>query len=84
MIRSQKPAKPRHLKYKISIYHKGELLAEDEVDSNDDILDLVREREFSMLHSIGQLASKVLPLALKEYEFNKTHPKQNGETSISE
>ncbi len=84
MKRETKPPVPRNLKYKLQIFHHGELLAEDELDANDAILDLVREREFNMSHTISKLAAKVLPVAIAEYEFNKTHPKADGNNSVSQ
>ena len=83
-IRVQKQEAPKELKYKLQIFHKGELLAEDELDCNAAILDLVREREFNMLHSIDKLATRVLNVALKEYEFNKANPKTDGNFSVSQ
>lgn len=69
----------RDLKYKISIVYKGIVLAEQEVDSNEMILDLIREREYNIVTTIGNIASNLVPLAVKKYDEIKLNPPENGD-----
>ena len=51
----------------VAIKHKGKLLAQFINQSNDDVLDLEREREFNMKHKVEDAWVKAIKTAITNY-----------------
>jgi len=58
----------KDLQVTITIVHKGEMLAEDTIQLNDDLLQYLREREFGLEHQTATLSLTVIKKALANYD----------------
>ena len=52
----------------VSIKHKGEEIWKCVTISNDDILDYIKEREYTLIDSISNMASRAVKAAITKYD----------------
>lgn len=62
------PKPNSNLKYTVIISHMDKILAQEEVECNDDVLIYKREREFNMTHRIGDIGTRVVRKAMEKFD----------------
>lgn len=58
----------KDLKIVVTLYHKGENLGTSEVEINDDIFGLIKEREYWLNDKVAKVGSKAVKDALANYD----------------
>lgn len=56
------------LKIVVTLYHKDEVIGEDNLSINDDIFNYKKEREFWLLHKIEQVSMWAVKKAFNNYD----------------